>query len=371
MSFVIISLFLLILAIIEDKTLFKISFFVITIFNAWTFAYGYDWMNYYDTFLDVQAGTVETFFTEPGYLILMEVSNFLGLNFPQFSACVTILMYMSIYSFCNKMENPNLAFFTLYSFLSFFMLTEQIRQGLALCILLFGVYALYYGRTKRFIVIVLISSLFHISAVMAFLFLFIRGTSEKGLYKFTLAASIFVVALLYSLYHPELFSSLPLIGPKVAAYARLSEEKDVGFWSYVLGSRLVFIYLFLYIFLFSVRKSERSIYSGVGAVFVLFLSRLSPYLVRVGYYFVPYLVISVDRYMTTQGRGLYSKLNKLVYISVIFMVATIPAWNPVYWQGSKTFLTINSDVSEINKEITRKCKILHENYDHIVIMQCL
>jgi hypothetical protein len=127
------------------------------------------------------------------------------------------------------------------------MLTEQIRQGLALCILLFGVYALYYGRTKRFIVIVLISSLFHISAVMAFLFLFIRGTSEKGLYKFTLAASIFVVALLYSLYHPELFSSLPLIGPKLP-HTRDFEEKDVGFWSYVLGSRLVFIYLFLYIF---------------------------------------------------------------------------------------------------------------------------
>lgn len=370
MSFVLISVILLLLAVIEDRTLFKIAFLLITLYNALTFAYGYDWMNYYDTFLDVQAGTVDTFFTEPGYLALMEISNYIGLSFAQFSGCVTLIMYGSIYLFCNKMNNPNLAFFTLYGFLSFFMLTEQIRQGIALCVLLFGVYNLHNGNAKKFIIIVLLASLFHISALMALLFLFLRGASEKGIIKFILAAGSFVLALLYSLYHPDLFSGLPLIGPKVVAYARLSDEKDVGFWSYVLSSRLVFIFMFLYVFLFLLRKQDRGIYSGIGSVYVLFLSRLSPYLVRVGYYFVPYLVISVDSYMSKQGRGLHSNIYKLVYLMFIFMVSTVPAWNPVYWEGSKTFLNITSDTHDINNEIKRKCKILKENYDHIVIMQC-
>ena len=369
MSFVIISMLLFILAVVEDRQLFKISFFFITLFNVSTFAYGYDWMNYYDTFLGVQTGTADTFFTEPGYLFLMQVANYIGLNFAQFSGCITLLMYIAIYSFCKKMNNPNLAFFTLYSSLSFFMFTEQIRQGLALCILLFGVSNLYRGNVTRFFIIVIIACFFHISAIIAFLFLFIRGASEKGMYKFTIA--VFVIALLYSLYHPDLFSAIPLVGPKIAAYARLSEEKDVGFWQYVLSSRLVFIFLFLYFFLLILRRREKNLYAGVGSVLVLFLSRLSPYLVRVGYYFVPYLVISVDKYMSSQGKGVYSKLNKLIYISVIFMVSTIPAWNPVYWEGSKTFLTITSNTADINKEIFRKCKILKENYDHIVIMQCL
>lgn len=370
MSFVIISLALFILAIIEDKTLFKLSFLIIALYNISTFAYGYDWINYYDTYVNIQSGNVDTFFTEPGYLGLMIFSNYIGLNFSLFSASVTFLIYLFVYLFCRKMSNPSLAFFTLFSFLGFFMFIEQIRQGLALCILLLGIYQLHQGNTRKFVIIVLLASLFHISAIMAFLFLFMRGKSERGMFKFALAATIFVIALLYSLYHPDLFSSLPLIGPKVAAYARLSEEKDVGFWEYVLSSRLVFIYLFLYLFLFIQRRKERSIYSGLGAVLVLFLSRLSPYLVRVGYYFVPYLVISVDEYMRKQGRGFHTKFNKLVYIMIIFMVSTIPAWNPVYWQGAKTFLTIASDSSDINKEISRKCTILKENYDHIVIVQC-
>ena len=371
MLFVIISMLLLVLTIVEDKKLFKISFFFVTVFNVSTFAYGYDWMNYYDTFLAVQTGTVDTFFTEPGYLFLMEMANYIGLNFAQFSGCVTLIMYLAIYSFCKKMDNPNLAFFTLYSFLSFFMFTEQIRQGLALCILLFGVTYLYNNNIKKFTIIVLIACLFHISAIIALLFLFIKSSSGKGIYKFTIVSSVFVIALLYSLYHPDLFGAIPLIGPKIEAYSRLSEEKDVGFWQYVLSSRLVFIFSFLYIFLLILRKRERSLYAGIGSVFVLLLSRLSPYLVRVGYYFVPYLVISVDKYMSSQGRGLHSRLNKLIYITIIYLVSTIPAWNPVYWEGSKTFLTIASDTTDINNEISRKCSILKENYDHIVIMQCL
>lgn len=371
MSFIIISVILFILAIIEDRTLFKISAVAVTLFYSLTLAYGYDWMNYYDTFVNVQQGDLDSFFTEPGYLLLMQVANIFGMQFPLFTGLVTLLMYISICVYCSKMKNPSLAFFTLFSFLGFFMLTEQVRQGLAICILLFGILTLLNGKVKTFIIFTLAATLFHISSVIALLFLFFRRNNNAvGMIKFSAIASAFVFVLLFSLYNPDLFSSIPFIGSKIAAYARHSAEKDIGFWTYILGSRLVLIYFILYVYLFIFHKYDKSIYSGLGAVFVLFLTRLSPYLIRVGYFFVPYLVISIDPYMSKQGRGLHTRFNKLIYMVIIFSISTIPAWNPVYWQGAKTHLNIFSQANDVNAEILRKCLILRENYDHIEIVQC-
>ncbi|WP_034458441.1 EpsG family protein [Buttiauxella noackiae] len=370
MSFIIFSVMLFFLAILENRGLFKLSALLIGLFYSLTFAYGYDWINYYDTFLDVRSGDISSFFTEPGYLLLMQLFNALGFGFPQFTAIISLLMYGSIYFFCKDMNNPSLAFFTLFSILSFFMLTEQVRQGLALCILLWGIRGLHQGNIRHFLIVVFVAVFFHISAIISVLFLFIRKNTGAGMLKFSLTSSLFVIGLLYALYHPEIFSNIPFVGQKIVAYARFFEEKNVGFWEYILGSRLVFIYFFLYLLLFIIRKQERGIYSGVNSVFMLFLSRLSPYLVRVGYFFVPYLVISVDDYMSQQGKGFHTRLNKLLYIIIIFMVSSIPAWNPVYWEGSKTFLTIFSNTHDINNEILRKCDILRAHYDHIVIEQC-
>ncbi|HBR3403221.1 TPA: EpsG family protein, partial [Klebsiella pneumoniae] len=119
MVFLISATILLFMTFIESKRLFQLSIIIVGLYYSLTFAYGYDWMNYYDTYLDVQNGYYNSFFIEPGYLILMRLSVFLGMDFPIFNSIVTALMYIMVYSFCIRLKSPNLAFFTIFCFLSF------------------------------------------------------------------------------------------------------------------------------------------------------------------------------------------------------------------------------------------------------------
>lgn len=50
MAFVIFPFALMVLAIFEQRALFKISIFITAMYFACTFGYGYDWINYRDTY---------------------------------------------------------------------------------------------------------------------------------------------------------------------------------------------------------------------------------------------------------------------------------------------------------------------------------
>jgi hypothetical protein len=101
---------------IENKRLFQLSIIIVGLYYSLTFAYGYDWMNYYDTYLDVQRGYYNSFFIEPGYLIFMRLSVFLGMDFPVFNSIVTALMYIMVYSFCIRLKVQILLFSLYFAF---------------------------------------------------------------------------------------------------------------------------------------------------------------------------------------------------------------------------------------------------------------
>lgn len=371
MSFLLSTTILFFLTLIEDRRLFKLSVLIVGVYYSVTFAYGYDWMNYYDTYLDVENGYNNSFFIEPGYFYLMQLSVWLGIGFPILNALITASMYMLVYSFCKRLENPSLGFFTIFCFLSFFMFTEQIRQGIALCIILYAMQYITNGRKSIFVLFVLLALLFHISSILSLLYLFLLKNSKKNMMRFMFISFSCTVVLLYALYNPGSFSWIPFIGDKIGAYGTLFLDKDVGFFEYILQSKLVYMYCFLFILLYIKRNASEDIFSGLSAVFFLFLSRLSSFLVRIGYYFVPYLIISVDKYMARSGKGTRITLFKFLYIIIIYSISTIPIWNPLYREGAASHLTIVSEQKDINNEIGRKCTILRKYYQGIVITRCL
>ncbi|WP_165458293.1 EpsG family protein [Klebsiella quasipneumoniae] len=371
MVFLISATILLFMTFIENKRLFQLSIIIVGLYYSLTFAYGYDWMNYYDTYLDVQRGYYNSFFIEPGYLIFMRLSVFLGMDFPVFSSIVTALMYIMVYSFCIRLKSPNLAFFTIFCFLSFFMFTEQIRQGIALCIILYAMQFIAKEKKLLFVFYVIIASFFHISAILTLLYLFMLKSNKASMIKFMILSFILTSVLLYSLYNPALFSWIPFVGDKISAYAYLFSDKNIGFWTYVFQSKLIYLYFLLFVLLYLKRDANAGIFSGVGAVFFLFLSRLSSFLVRIGYYFVPFLIISVDGFMSQSGKGSKMTLFKFTYVIIVYSIATIPLWNPLYREGASNHLSVFSQQKDINNEIGRKCTILRKYYEDIVITRCL
>lgn len=372
MIFLIFSFLLFFTAIVEKKIIFKISFFIILFFFCMTYGFGYDWINYrYAYYHSLDPGFIP-FFAEPGYFYLMKVGLFSGLSFGVFSSIVTLFIYSSIYFFCIKLENRCLALFSLFSFLSIYILNEWIRQGLAVAFVLFSLIQLNKGNKGGFITLVLIAGLFHISALVSLSYYYMHGTSygkiknKKGFIFLT----IFVFIVLFSLYNPTLVNFIPIIGEKLFAYGSILEGAGVGFWEYVLTSKVVFAYFFMLCFIYLLYRQDKVDGSALLPMYMLFLSRLTQALIRIGYYFVPALVLSMDGRFIKERTGLKTSLNKLVYMTSVLMISCIPAWNDAIWYGSQTHLTIFSNSNEINIEISRKCKVINKYNEHHTIDTC-
>ncbi|HBY7243206.1 TPA: hypothetical protein MI623_12665, partial [Klebsiella pneumoniae] len=106
------------------------------------------------------------------------------------------------------------------------------------------------------------------------------------------------------------------------------------------------------------------------SIYFMLLTRLVSALVRMGYMLVPVFVLSMDEYLTDKGKGLKTKLSKLIYFSLVFGISTIPLWNAVFWEAANSNVTIFSSDNVINREISKKCRIINKYYDVNVIERC-
>lgn len=74
--------------------------------------------------------------------------------------------------------------------------------------------------------------------------------------------------------------------------------------------------------------------------------------------------------LTDKGNGLKTKLSKLIYFCLVLGISTIPLWNAVFWEAANSNVTIFSSDNVINREISKKCRIINKYYDVNVIERC-
>lgn len=370
MIFIIVSFILSLLAIFEKKVLFNVSALIVGLYFSLNYGYGYDWINYRDTFIHSLDKNYTPFFFEPGLYYLMKLGLWIGMSYAEFVFFVTAFIYGSTFLFCRRFKNPSLAFFTLFSFLGIYVFNEWIRQGIAICLLMFATIQINNNNNKGFFLLVFTATFFHISSIVALLYLFMRRNDTASMKKFIILSSLFVFSLLFALYNSFLFSWIPFIGDKIYAYGMFLLDNDLGFWDYIFSSRVLLAYVLLFLFFFIKRNGDVKIYSVINSFFIILLTRLAQTLIRIGYCFVPFFVLSVDQFMASQGKGFKTSLNKCVYIIFILGVGTIPAWSEVFWYGSLNSLNIMSSTIEINHEIANKCRIINKYYVTHTIERC-
>ena len=370
MAFLIFPFALLILAIVEQRGLFKLSVIITAAYFGCTFGYGYDWINYRDTYDMLHNPTYGHFFAEPGLYWLMLAGNYIGMSYGVFSLFVTLFIYYAVYKFCDRLNNPSAAFFTVFAFLGYFVFTEWVRQGLAIAIIMLSIRHHEKDHYVRFILSIAIACLFHASAVVALSYLLISSKSRMRMKMFLIIASGVMFSAMLIIYNPSVTENIPFIGAKVAAYSRLLLENDDGFWKYVLSSKVLFAYLIILVMLYNQARKYNSLLSAISAMYFMLLTRFVSVLIRVGYILVPVFVVSMDEYLTDKGKGLNTQFSKLVYLALIFGVSTIPVWNAVFWEAARSNVNITSDRSEIESDIVRKCGIINKYYDYNVIERC-
>ncbi|WP_370690441.1 EpsG family protein [Enterobacter cloacae] len=99
---------------------------------------------------------------------MLRIFKLFGLSYGIHNFIVIGFLFLHT-QFLHKNKNPSLAFFTLFCFLGHYILSEQIRQALAICIILRFFDVIRNRRVVAGSVVILIAMTFHMSAVFCFL----------------------------------------------------------------------------------------------------------------------------------------------------------------------------------------------------------
>ena len=373
MAFLVINILLFISSFFNNKLIFKLSIFAVFLYCSLTYGRGYDWINYYDYYNSIGYGN-STMPFEPGYYYVMVVFSSIGLPFSILTFFTTIFFFVVIYIFCNRTENPSLNFFTVFSFMGFFMFSEQIRQGVAICIIMLSIPYFERNEKKKAGFFILIAMLFHVSAVFCFLYFSIMKVGGHfGKLKFISGSLIFVILALYVWNNPGVLSFIPFLYDKMSAYNQ-SYGEDAASILKIFLSKAAFIYIFVFVlcFLFLRSGGGKEIDRAIKSSFFMILTKLTFFLARFQFYAVPTLIMGLDRYFTSKGTGGRVSLYKAAYLIVIFLISLVPYWSPIYTRSLASPLYITSSKSDIEKTIGRRCSDLF-NYDkeNNAIRRCL
>lgn len=369
MPFLITSVILSILAIIEKKSTLSISVVIVAFYFSFTYGYGFDWINYMDVYNNIDNKLFgQFFFNEPVYLLLMRVFSWFGLPFSIFNACVTLCIYLCAYLFCRKLNNPNLAFFTLFSFLGLYVYSEWIRQGLALSLIMFNMSK--NDNKKVNLIIICIASLIHAGAILAIFINPLIKSGERNLKKILLLMSLFVGCIIFLIYNPEVALVIPVYGQKIYNYGVFFTSIDTGLLNFILSSKVILGYILIIAVFCWVNPKTSHVYSSIISLYAILLTRLIQPLIRIGYYFLPALISSVDGIDKFHRKGKKTPLIKIAYIFLVLGVSTIPFWNALFGEGSQYYLNITSSKTELISVISKKCEIINANTDYNTIYRC-
>lgn len=222
-----------------NEYLYLFVLVVMTLLLCFRFGQGTDYFNYLGPY-DAQVAESDSYFhqslehTEWGWYALLLTTRKLGVPFESFVAVISVVMMLCLYRVLKfspyKMTSLVLFFPTYYLTYCF----SALRQGLAVCIFLgFGLKLLLEGKYWRYVLVILLASLFH-SAVLILLFMpLVLKISEKKLMFFA------VVAFLGSF----VLSRLPLIRALSFLGTRSGYLEDAEFSVGAMAIRALLLYI--------------------------------------------------------------------------------------------------------------------------------
>lgn len=208
--------FLIFGAIINNKIFYYLSFLMLFFLSAFrTENVGTDVIQYKYYFKIVSDG--KEIWTEPLWILINKAIVLLGGDFQMLLVISTLLVLSPLFYVFNKMGRyRNLCLLLYFLLYYFFYSLNIIRQGISSSFILLAFYFLSQRDKRKFIVSIIIASLFHKTALVALLILFFNKTFSKKIYLYSLFISVLVgiifinqlLSVLLQIYPNYLFISL-------------------------------------------------------------------------------------------------------------------------------------------------------------------
>jgi len=152
---------------------------VLILFVGLRFHTGADWYIYHKIF-DASLSS-KNINTEYGYLLLNKLFKFVFNNYYVLQFAATMFVGISFYKLYKKNSEYPIVSLSLCVWILFFsILTAQVRQSIALAIIIFATSYIFDRKPIRFFAAIFVASFFHISAVFAIPLYFLYKNFNKA-----------------------------------------------------------------------------------------------------------------------------------------------------------------------------------------------
>lgn len=375
MLFFLMNTFLYLMSFNNDKRLFKITFFVVTVYYVFSFGRGYDWINYYDIYHNITDSTsVFDSPFEPGYYIYMMVAKMFGATYIIQNSLATMAVFLCVYRFCINTNNPSLSFFAIICFMGHYLLSEQIRQAISVCVILLFYDAFLKKKIYLSLFSIILAMMFHISAIFCLLYYLILNDNKKySNLKFLIYCILFLVAFYYAWANPDLLIGAKFLYYKFVAYANSYDEGFISIEK-LINSKVIFIYFIMLTISIMILKYRKvpAMNNSIKALVFMILSKLTVFLGRFQYYMVPLLISGFDEYFSRRKISGNALVYRTLYATSLFIISIVPFWTPSTLSSINNSLYIISiSEKQIENAIQERCETLnHYDPNNKAIKRC-
>jgi hypothetical protein len=275
----------------ERFDVLKVSNFVYPVFiflyciAAFRYNMGYDYQNYIKIFKDASENKPDTI--EKGFYLLNRFFSITTGSFYLLQIFISSFTCLILYKYIIKYSNFPILFYFLYFANGYFMMYDmtQIRQQLAVCIVLLGIIRSdFLKNRKKYFFYSFLACFFHLSGIIAFIIPFLGISLKKRTYILFSIACVF-----FSLFGKSIvitaFNFISLIIPKsfrlyylfygYINYYMNNKSKPFSIIGYLLK---IFVFLFVVYFIKSSFKNTRENNIQLNSLLiVLIFTAISPF----------------------------------------------------------------------------------------------
>ena len=174
------SIFLIFSKNVKSDLFFYLSFFTLTLFSGLRFDVGVDFMFYNQMFEDFKNDSA-LFLFEPANMMIINIINMLSIDYQVIFFIYSVIIMFGVFYFIKKLsplkELSILLFVTVGIF--YFSTFNGIRQWAAISIGLIAIVKLIEKKHIQFLILVILATLFHLSALLLFIFIFFKIRFSK------------------------------------------------------------------------------------------------------------------------------------------------------------------------------------------------
>lgn len=314
-----------------------ISFFL-CFFIGFRDEIGGDWKDYirmYDAII-LLPFPLNFLSTDIGYATFNIMSSYFDWGIYGVNFLCAILFVTGVFKISKVTPNATLSFLAIIPYMGFVVAMGYTRQGVALGIVFWAVSCLLKNKIKSFILLCLLASLFHFSAVISITFLIIvlRLKSWKTMF--------FLLSLI-----PIVFFAIDKIGSRISIYTGVGEEKvESGGAAIRLGINFIFsILFFIFYKTFKKRNSfltKLLLYCSIMSIILFFLSfKLSTIADRMGLYFSilqPLFISYTYHYIKNDQKIFFNLSAYLFYLIFLYSWFSLSYYATNFWTPYKNIL---------------------------------